>query len=344
MRQAHTPGALWYGSLGAVLLLLAVVSLALGRYPVPMTTVLDILVNTLHPIPSYWKEVDAVVVLQLRLPRVLGALLAGMALGMAGATLQGIFRNPLVDAHIIGISSGASFGGALALLLSLPAVGVVAGAFSMGMLALFLVFLVSASGRQGTIMALVLAGLIISAFFSALVSLVVFLADPEVHLPGIVYWLMGSFGRINRESVLWLAVPVLCAAYPVYRMRWRINLLSLGDSDASALGIRVQATRWTLLTLVALMVGAQVAVSGGIGWVGLMIPHLGRMLSGPDHRSLLPTSALLGAIFTLLMDDLSRSFTVQELPVGLLSALVGAPVFAFLFWHRKNNWLSGGMT
>jgi iron complex transport system permease protein len=267
-----------------------------------------------------------------------------MALGMAGATLQGIFRNPLVDAHLIGISSGASFGGALALLLSLPAAGVVAGSFAMGMLALFLVFLVSTSGRQGTVMALVLAGLIISAFFSALVSLVVFLADPEVHLPGIVYWLMGSFGRINRESLLWLAVPVLGAAYPLYRMRWRINLLSLGDSDASALGVRVHLTRWTLLTLVALMVGAQVAVSGGIGWVGLMIPHLGRLLSGPDHRSLLPTSALLGAIFTLLMDNLSRSFTTQELPVGLLSALIGAPVFAFLFWHRKNHWISGGMT
>jgi iron complex transport system permease protein len=320
-----------------------VISLGIGRYPVPTATVVDILLHAVHASSPdiHWSNAEQLVVLQLRLPRVVGAVLAGMALGMAGATLQGVFRNPLVDAHIIGISSGASFGGALAMLLSLSSVGIVAGAFGMGLVALGFVFLLNQAGDRMTIMSLVLSGLIVGAFFSALVSLVVFVADPDLQLPSIVYWLMGSFARIDQDNLIWLAAPVLTAAVPLYLMRWRINLLSLGDRDAASLGVSVQSTRWTLLVLVSLMVGAQVALSGGIGWVGLMIPHLGRMLTGPDHRSLLPVSALLGGLFTLAMDDLARSLTTQELPIGLLASLLGAPLFAVLFWRRRNHWIAG---
>ena len=331
---------LWYALLLLLLALLMVASLGLGRYPVSFIGALEILAEHFTPLPlqqgaSHWSDVERLVVLQLRPPRVVGAVLAGIALGMAGATLQGLFRNPLVDAHIIGISSGASFGGVMALLFALPAVAVVGSAFGAGVLALLAVFTMSQGADRGRVTTLVLAGLIAGAFFSALVGLVIFVADPQLQLPGIVYWLMGSFSRLDYPRLWMLALPVVGAGFLLHRMRWRINLLSLGDNDALGLGVPVERTRWTALVLVTLMVAAQVAVSGGIGWVGLVIPHLARLLTGPDHRTLLPVSALLGGIFMLAIDDVSRGFTAQELPVGLLSALLGTPLFAYLLWRRS---------
>jgi len=341
-QSAKSHAFFWYSGLSCALLLLAGFSLGIGRYPVPLGTVFDILSGYVFPGPHHWTDVESMVVLQLRLPRVLAAVIVGMALAMAGATLQGVFRNPLVDSHIIGITGGASFGGVLALFLGLPVAGVVTGSFGAGMLATVIVFTLSRAGGFGSLMALVLSGLIVGAFFSALVSLIVFLSDPDMQLPGIVYWLMGSFARVDYPKLIMLAVPTFVAGLLLYRMRWRINILSLGDSDAAALGVNVVRTRWTMLALVSLMVGAQVSVSGGIGWIGLVVPHLARMLTGPDHKTLLPTSALLGGVFTLVVDNLARTLTQQELPVGLLSALIGTPVFAYLYWRRQSGWHGGG--
>ena len=225
--------------------------------------------------------------------------------------------------------------------LMLPGLGVVTLSFGAGLVALILVFALSRVGRFKSLTALVLAGLIIGSFFSALVSLVVFISDPEIEMPGIVYWLMGSFARVDGSKLLLLVTPVLSAGCPLFLMRWRINLLSLEEADAAGLGIKVQFTRWCFLVLIAIMVGAQTAVSGGIGWVGLVIPHMARTITGPDHRTLLPTSALMGGAFTLAMDDLARAFTAQELPVGLLSALIGTPVFAYLYWRHQDEWSKG---
>ncbi|XSG84432.1 MAG: FecCD family ABC transporter permease [Methylohalobius sp. ZOD2] len=332
---------LWFVVLIVAWAVLAIASLGLGRYVIPFSTMIDILRSPILPVTPYWNDAEEMVVLQLRLPRILAATLVGMALAMAGATLQGLLRNPLVDAHLIGISGGASLGGVLALFLALPAIAVVAASFGAGLIALILVFAISRIGSHSGVMALVLAGIITGSFFSALVSLVVFAADPEGQLPGIVYWLMGSFARVDFSRLGLLAVPTLTAGLLLYQMRWRINLLSLGDHDATGLGVNVERTRWILLSLIALMVGAQVAVSGGIGWVGLVIPHLARLLTGPDHRTLLPMSALLGGVFMLGIDDLARTLTAQELPVGLLAALVGTPVFGYLLWRRQSGWGGG---
>lgn len=335
---ARSTYLVWCGALTCVLFALGIVSLGLGRFAIPYATLFDILLSPLLSTNPYWSDAEQLVVLQLRLPRVLAAVLVGMSLAMAGATLQGLFRNPLVDAHIIGISGGASFGGVLALFLALPSAAVVGASFGCGLAALVLVFTLSRMASHGGVMALVLAGIITGSFCSALVSLIVFAADPEAQLPGIVYWLMGSLARVDFSQLVLLAVPTIIAGIILHRMRWRINLLSMGDNDAAGLGVNVERTRWMLLSLVALMIGAQVAVSGGIGWVGLVIPHLARMLIGPDHRALLPVSALLGGLFTLAIDDLARCLTTQELPVGLLAALVGTPVFGYLFWRRQSGW------
>jgi len=326
-------------ALCAILICTGIFSLTLGRYQVPAGNVLHILLAELlpgagpgnHP----WQESERVVIWLVRLPRILVVVLAGMGLSLSGATLQGVFRNPLVGPHIVGVSSGASFGGVLAMLLSLPAAGVVGLAFAFGILALALVFGLSRLAGRGSVLSLVLAGVCVSAFFGALVGLTQFLADPEAKLPGMVYWLMGSFAGADWGKVPIIAIPTLGAGALLLLLRWRINLLSLGDTDAAALGVKVGALRGAVLLLISLLTAAQVSVSGGVGWVGLVIPHFARMLVGPDHRSLLPASALLGGIYLLLIDTLARNLTALEIPIGLLTALVGTPVFALVFWKLQ---------
>lgn len=331
----------------AILLLAAVpISLLVGVYPVRWPTVGRIAVHLVWPSsdpPSpAWTQTDLIVVAVIRLPRVLLATLAGMGLGLAGATLQGLFRNPLVGPDIVGISAGAAFGAVLGMALLVPITLTVAMAFAGGLLALVAAAGIAARARDPGILSVVLAGVIVSAFFSALVGLAQYLVRPETQLPGIVYWLMGSFAAADPSRVLILAVPVLVAGTALIGLGWRINLLSLDDDDARALGVPVSRLRWTMIALVAVIVAAQVSVSGTIGWIGLVIPHLARLLVGPDHRRLLPASAFLGGGFALLADDLARSVTDQELPVGLLSALVGTPVFAVLFWRvQQRGWRHG---
>ena len=323
----------------ALLVLASLFYLALGRYYVPAGTVARILLAGAVPgnaagVPG-WQETEGIVVWLVRLPRLLMVVLAGMGLALSGASLQGIFRNPLVGPHLVGVSSGASFGGVLAILLSLPAAGIVGLAFAFGMLSLVLVFALSRLAGRAGVLALVLAGVIVSAFFGALVGLTQHLADPEAKLPGMVYWLMGSFAGADWNKVPVIGIPTVIAGSMLVLLKWRINLLSLGDTDAAALGVKVGTLRWAVLLLVSLIVSAQVSVSGGVGWVGLVIPHFARMLVGPDHRSLLPASALLGGIYLLVMDCLARNLTAQEIPLGLLTALLGAPVFAYVFWKMQ---------
>lgn len=219
----------------------------------------------------------------------------------------------------------------LAIVLGASSTTIVGSAFVWGMIALAAVFGLARLGGGGGLLTIVLAGLIVAAFASALVGAAEFLADPERQLPGIVYWLLGSFAAVAPRSVAIVGVPTLLAGVPLVLLRWRINLLSLGDTDATALGVPVAALRWTVLALVTLLVAAQVAVSGAIGWVGLVVPHLARRLVGPDHRALLPASALLGATYLLAVDDVARTISAQEIPIGVLTALLGTPLFALVF-------------
>lgn len=325
-----------------ILVAMGVFSLTLGHYHVPIGTLARILFAPALPDELQGnlleQEKEWVVVRIVRLPRILVVMLAGMGLALSGATLQGLFRNPLVGPQIIGVSSGASFGGVLAILLSLPSAGVVGFAFAFGMLSLLIVFGLSRlAGRTGGILALVLAGVILSSFFGALVGVAQYLADPETNLPTIVYWLMGSFASADWKKVPIIGIPTLTAGIILLLLRWRINLLSLGDVDAKTLGVKVGVLRWIVLMFVSLIVAAQVSVSGGVGWVGMVIPHFARMIVGPDHRTLLPASALMGGIYLLVMDCLARNLTMLEIPIGLLTSLVGAPFFALVFCKTQGK-------
>jgi len=271
----------------------------------------------------------------VRLPRILLVTLCGMGLAMAGAAMQGVFSNPLVGPEVCGVSAGASFGGVLAIMLGWSATATVSLAFAFGLGALVAAFgLARLAGRSGTL-SLVLAGVIIGAFFGALVGLAQYVADPQTKLPSIVYWLLGSFAGTTYDKVALVAGVTLAAGSLLLALRWRINLLSLGQTDAEALGVNVEWLRWGVVALVSLLVATQVSVSGGVGWVGLIVPHLARMLVGPEHSRLLPASALLGGLYLLAMDDLARAATEQEIPIGLLTALIGTPVFALLFWKLQ---------
>lgn len=321
----------------AGLLLVAVVAMAVGRYPVPVPDVVEVLVGqvTGHAYPGPVAAHDVVAL--VRLPRVLLGVLVGGGLAVGGVALQATFRNPLVSPQVIGVSSGASFGGALALVLGLGTGYLLASAFTFGLAALGVVFLVTAGRGGAPMLMVVLGGIVTGSFFTALVSLLTYLADPYSTLPAIVFWLLGSLATATFGKVLVAAVPVLAGTGLLFALRWRVNVLSLGDDDAAAVGVRPGRLRWTVLVAVALIVAGAVSVSGVIGWVGLVIPHLARMWVGPDHRVLLPVSFLVGAAFLVGVDTLARTLTAGEIPVGVLTALVGAPAFFLLLRSNRDR-------
>lgn len=327
----------------AAVLLTAVglMALAVGRFNVPLWHVVQILAAQLVPVPLEASQTEQNVVLLVRLPRILLALLVGGGLAIGGAALQAIFRNPLVSPEIIGVSAGASFGGALALLLGLGSFLLVTGSFLFGLVALGLLFLIT-SGRGGTpMLMIVLGGVVTGSFFSALVALVSYSADPNTTLPAIVFWLLGSVATATFAKVAVALIPVVGGAVVLLLLRWRINVLSLGDEDAAALGVKPRPLRWVVLVAVALIVAGAVAVSGAVSWVGLVVPHLARMWVGPDHRVLLPVSFLLGGAYIVLVDTVARTATAGEIPLGVLTALIGAPVFFLLLRrNRERIWES----
>lgn len=332
--ETATPARVWrlglWGTLLVLLGLSILVSLGIGRFGVPVDHVAGILLGNILPIEPVWEPVEERVVELIRMPRILIAGLAGAGLAVAGAALQGVFRNPLVGPQIIGVSSGAAFGGAFAILVSESQVLLIAAAFGFGLLAMLVVYAISRQQGRASILMLVLSGIVTSAFFSALVSITKFVADPDDKLPAIVFWLMGSFASASYEKVLLIGIPVVIGSLVVYLMRFQINVLSLGDEEAQSLGIKVERTRWIVLVAVALISAAVVAAAGIVGWVGLVIPHFARMLTGPNHNVLIPAVALIGAIYLILVDNVARASIAAEIPVGIITALLGAPVFAYL--------------
>ena len=324
-----------------ILIVSALVSLAIGRFEVPLSHVAGILASKFVSIDPWWTSTDARVIELIRIPRILMAALAGAGLAVAGAALQGIFRNPLVGPQIIGVSSGAAFGGALGILLSESRFLLIGLAFACGMLAMIIVYSISRQQGRASILMLVLAGIVTSAFFSALVSVTKFVADPDDKLPAIVFWLMGSFATASYDKVWLMAVPVVIGSIVIYLMRFQINVLSLGDEEAQALGAKVERTRWIALIAIALISSAVVAAAGVIGWVGLVIPHFARMLTGPDHKVLIPAAMLIGASYLIHIDNVARTVIAAEIPVGIITALIGAPIFGLLLRRAANKgWTS----
>jgi len=299
---------------------------AFGPYPLSLPEVLA----ALWAGPS--AEGDAAtVVWELRLPRIAAGFLVGMALAAAGATYQGMFRNPLVSPDILGVSAGAGLGAVLAIYLGLPLVAVQGAAFCGGLLAVGAVYFVAGRVRRhDPVLVLVLTGVAVGTLFSAGISLVKVLADPSMQLPSITFWLLGGLNAI-APSDLALAAPLIAIGLvPMLLLRWRINLLSLSDEEAAALGVNVRYLRLVLIASATLMTAAAVSIAGIVGWIGLVVPHAARLLVGPEFSRLLPAALLLGGGFLVAADTLARSATDIEMPLGILTALVGAPVFLWL--------------
>jgi iron complex transport system permease protein len=319
-----------------VLVGLMLASLTLGRYPLSLRDVMQAVFSSV-PFGATGDYADKpwVITTIIRMPRILLVTICGMGLALAGATMQGVFRNPLVGPEIAGVTAGASLGGVSAIMLGWPTAATVGTAFGSGLLALFAAFSLAMIAGRASTLALVLSGVVVGGFCSAITGLLLTIADPNTRLPSIMFWLLGSFVSATYDKLLVASVVTLVAGTLILLLRWRINLLSLGDADARALGLNVDVLRWVLMALVAVIVAAQVSVSGGVGWVGLIVPHFARLMVGPDHTRLLPTATILGGIYLLAMDDIARSAAAQEIPIGFLTSIVGTPIFAFLFWRLQ---------
>lgn len=278
------------------------------------------------------------IVFEIRLPRIIGAFVVGAALAMAGSAFQGIFKNPLVSSDLLGVSNGAGFGVALAILLSGLNVVIQIFAFIFGLISVSITYLISKSYKNGGILVLVLSGVAISAFFGALVSAVKFIADHDDKLPEIVYWLMGSLASITVDKLIMISVPIIIGVVVLMLLRWRINLLSMGDEEAQALGLNPSRTRLVVIAACTLLTSAAVSISGIIGWLDLVIPHMTRMIVGPDNKILIPASLSLGASFLLLIDNISRAVISIEIPIGILTAVIGVPIFLYLLRKGYSEW------
>ena len=322
-----------YLAAGAVLLGLVLVAFAVGRYPVTVSELLSVLWG--QPVGA---NVETVV-LQVRGPRVLAALVVGAALAGAGTASQGMFRNPLVSPDILGVSTGAALGAVLAIFLSKSILLTQAFAFAGGLAAVGLVYGVGSRLRgHDPLLALVLTGVVIGTLLGSAIALMKYLADPYNQLPAITFWLLGSLAAISPKDMAYAIPLVLAGLVPMLLLRWRVNLLALPDDEARALGVDTRRLRTVVVTCATLMTAAVVAISGIIGWVGLLIPHAARLLVGPDFGRLLPLAMLMGAAFMLAVDTLCRTVATIEVPPGVLTALIGTPFFLWLFAWARRTW------
>lgn len=329
---APRPGLPLTGTLAAILALLAFGAMLVGPYGLSPGQVLGALTGQ-------GDQQAQIVVWNIRLPRVGAALLVGTALASAGASYQALFRNPLVSPDILGVSAGAGLGAVAGIFLSLPVVAIQASAFVGGMAAVGLVTLVGAMVR-GTdrTLTLVLLGVVIGALAGAATSLLKVMADPYDQLPAITFWLLGSLASVTSRDILPTLPMVLLGLVPLALLRWRINVLSLGDEEARALGIEAGRTRLVVIAAATLITASVTALAGVVGWVGLIIPHIARMLVGPAFGRLLPASALIGAGYLLIVDTLARSIAQAEVPLGVLTAVIGAPFFVWLLARGRRGW------
>jgi iron complex transport system permease protein len=314
------------------------VSLLVGRFYVPAGAVVRILSSHFLPVSPNWPASMETIVLQIRLPRAVMAMFVGAGLSISGAAYQGMFRNPLVSPDILGVAAASGFGAALALLCSSGAAGVELTAFLFGILGVGLTYFLARTYRSTPVLMLVLSGIVVAAFFSALLSGTKYVADPDSKLPAITYWLLGSLNGTSAQSLAMALPPIVLGGVGLMMVRWRLNVLSLGDEEAGSLGIRTDRLKAVIIACTTLITAAAVSVCGIVGWVGLVIPHLARMWVGPDHRRLLPAACSIGATYLLLIDDAARTASAGEIPLGILTAVVGAPFFAYLLRKTQGAW------
>jgi len=305
-------------------------SVALGRYPIGVRELFGILWSRVAEIEPFWTSTQEALLLGHRLPRIALACLVGCALSAAGVSYQGTFQNPMAAPDILGASAGASFGAALAIVLNLGGAWVTLFAFASSLACVGLVIFVGGRAKGKRVIGLILSGIMIGSLFSSGTSFIKLMADPADQLPAITYWLMGSLNGASTRDVLFALVPMVIGLVPLFALRWRINILTLGDEEARTMGVNAPRLRILVILCATLVTAAAVAVSGVIGWVGLVIPHLARRMVGNNYRHLMPASMLFGALFLLLVDDIARNAMATEIPIGILTSFIGAPFFIYL--------------
>ncbi|WP_278548942.1 FecCD family ABC transporter permease [Cloacibacillus evryensis] len=312
----------------ALLVAAPLAAVTAGRFPLSLTETLSVLLPWLGGAEPPQMVRD--VILNIRLPRILLAMLAGAGLGVAGGAFQALFSNPLATPDTLGVATGASFGAVLGILMGLPSFLVQLSALAAGLAAVALVVFVSRVRGSSSVIMMILAGMVVSALFSALVSLVKYIADPQDVLPSITFWLMGSLSGTTRASLA-MGAPLIAAGMAViWLFRWKLNAMTLSEDEAVSLGINVKRIRLLVITGAAMITASVVSMCGLIGWVGLLIPHAARMIFGNDNRSVVPASMALGALFMLAIDTAARSLAASEIPASILTAVIGAPFFIFL--------------
>ena len=322
----------------ALLIVIAVGAMAVGRAMLSPGTVVDAL-RQLVTGDGDTPLVARNIVLNVRLPRVVAAAMIGGALAISGTAYQGLFRNPMVSPDILGASTGASFGAALALLLSLGNMPVRAAAFAGGLAAVFITYAAARYiGRESSqVLLLVLCGMIVSALFQAFVSAIKYTADPDSKLPEITYWLMGSIAKVTWSDLRVFAIPFVLGVVPLLALRWRFNILAFGDEEAESLGVNAAALRLVSIVCATLLTASCVAISGVIGWVGLIMPHVVRFIAGPDNRIVVPLSVILGGAFLIAVDTACRSLMPSEIPLGILTSIIGAPLFFLILLRTQQG-------
>lgn len=273
----------------------------------------------------------------VRLPRVVVSCLVGAGLAVAGAVFQGVFRNPLASPYTLGVSNGAGFGAAVGIVAGLSTVFIQGSAVAFGLVTVVLTFVIASKSSRSNV-TLVLAGMLISSLFASLVSLLKFVADPTEKLPQIVYWLMGSFSGASFSKLAMILPLYLVGVVVLLAFRWRLNVLSVGDTEARSFGIDVRRDRNAVIVAASVVSAVCVSISGIIGWVGIVVPHLARMICGPDFRKLLPVSLSLGACYLCVIDDVCRALTVAEIPIGVVTGIVGVPLFLYFIYRKKVSW------
>ena len=326
----------------AVLLAALLLAFTVGRYPINISDLLGVIAGKLtgHA-PNVPPAVENVI-WQVRGPRVIAASLVGAALAVAGTAFQGLFRNPLVSPDILGASSGAALGAVFGIFISLGVFAIQALAFFGGLLAVASVYAVGSAVRaRDPVLVLVLAGVVIGALLGAGVGLIKYLADPYNQLPAMTFWLLGSLAATGPSDLVPLFGPVAVGTLVLLALRWRMNVMSLQDEEARALGVPTGALRIAIVAAATLVTSASVATAGIIGWVGLVVPHIARTLVGPDSGRLIPAAALIGAGFLLLIDTIARTAAAVEIPLGILTALVGTPFFIWLLASVSKTWSVG---
>jgi len=325
--------------LAAVLFILIILSFQLGRYSISPKELAGIIFSRIKilNIEKFWTDRMESIFFQARLPRILLACMVGCSLSAAGASYQGVFQNPMAAPDVLGASSGAAFGAALAILKYGTGWRVTVSAFLFSLLSVSLVYLISRRAGGNKILVLVLSGIVISSLFQAGTSFIKLVADPDNQLPAITFWLMGSLRNATPESVKFAAVPMAVGLVPLFLLRWRVNILTLGDEEATTIGVNADRLRLVIIIAATLITAASVSVSGMIGWVGLVIPHFARRLTGSNYLHLMPATMLMGASFMLLVDDIARNLLVTEIPLGILTAVIGAPFFIFLILKERSS-------